>query len=156
MKEWIKSMPYANNYTLKERPYYMFGSIIIHPVSQPENWVRGHSKEHWLDSGPRWWHKRIPNFPLPITHQMYKLHMKQLSLREIQKLAEGWESQGTKKKTCILKRVRKADTISCHKPHPQHSHIQLGWKPNSQILPEKRRVWTAHLVPQHQLPHLRD
>lgn len=46
MKRMGKSILDANNGMLKERPYKLFDSIIIHTISYPQTWVTVHSKEH--------------------------------------------------------------------------------------------------------------
>ena len=43
-----------------------------------------------------------------------------------------------------LKWIGKAETDSCHKPHPLHVPYNQKGTPNSQLLPEEQRTWTPH------------
>lgn len=99
-------------------------------------------------SARQWCRRFMTSFPLMDTVNKQSLVI-QFPLKEIQKLVSCMTpTLRVTEKMSTLKQVGKAETRWYHSPHPQWSTLLGEGTPNSKLLSEEKRVWTAHLAPQ--------
>lgn len=94
---------------------------------------------------PRYWYRKLLNFPLPWINGCTTKHGAILSERNPE---TSWETPTHQaiEKIPTSESVAKTGTHSCHNPDPSTGLYNLERTCNSQLLPEEKGVWTVHLA----------